>query len=71
MVTVTDNDTARVTGVVVTSGNAGLLVNWTAVGNATGYKVQWKSGSQSYNTGNSAGHDHFGFDHEPHDPQPY
>ena len=51
VVTVADNDTAQVTGVVVTSGNAGLLVNWVAVGNATGYKVQWKSGSQSYNTG--------------------
>ena len=51
VVTVADNDTAQVTGVVVTSGNAGLLVNWAAVGNATGYKVQWKSGTQSYNTG--------------------
>ena len=51
-VTVTDNDTAQVTGVVVTSGNARLVVNWVAVGNATGYKVQWKSGTQSYNTGN-------------------
>ena len=51
-VTVTDNDTAQVTGVTVASGNARLLVNWAAVGNATGYKVQWKSGSQSYNTGN-------------------
>ena len=40
------------TGVTVTSGNARLVVNWAAVGNATGYKVQWKSGSQSYNTGN-------------------
>ena len=52
VVTVTDNDTARVTGVTVTSGNARLVVNWVAVGNATGYKVQWKSGGQSYNTGN-------------------
>ena len=52
VVTVTDNDTAQVTGVAVTSGNARLVVNWAAVGNATGYKVQWKSGSQSYNTGN-------------------
>ena len=52
VVTVTDNDTARVTGVTVAAGNARLVVNWAAVGNATGYKVQWKSGSQSYNTGN-------------------
>ena len=51
-VTVNDNDTAQVTGVSVTSGNAQLAVNWTAVDNATGYKVQWKSGGQGYNTGN-------------------
>ena len=49
-VTVNDNDTAQVTGVMVAQGNAQLVVNWTAVGNATGYKVQWKSGGQSYNT---------------------
>ena len=51
-VTVNDNDTAQVTGVSVASGNAQLAVNWTAVDNATGYKVQWKSGNQNYNTGN-------------------
>ena len=50
-VTVSDNDTARVTGVTVTPGNAQLAVNWTAVDNAAGYKVQWKSGGQDYNTG--------------------
>ena len=50
-VTVRDNDTAQVTGVSVTSGNAQLVVNWTAVDNATGYQVQWKSGGQNYNTG--------------------
>ena len=48
-VTVNDNDTAQVTGVTVVAGNARLVVAWTAVGNATGYKVQWKSGSQGYN----------------------
>ena len=48
-VTVNDNDTAQVTGVTVAAGNARLVVAWTAVGNATGYKVQWKSGSQGYN----------------------
>ena len=37
---------------MVTSGNARLVVNWAAVANATGYKAQWKSGTQSYNTGN-------------------
>ena len=50
-VTVSDNDTARVTGLTVAPGNAQLVMNWTAVDNATGYKVQWKSGSQGYNTG--------------------
>ena len=50
-VTVQDNDTAQVTGVMVEPGNAQLVVNWTAVGNATGYKVQWKSGAQDFNTG--------------------
>ena len=50
-VTVTDNDTAQVMGVGVTPGNAQLVVTWTAVDNATGYTVQWKSGGQGYNTG--------------------
>ena len=50
-VTVEDNDTAQVMGVMVEPGNAQLVVQWTAVANATGYEVQWKSGGQSYNTG--------------------
>ena len=50
-VTVNDNDTAQVTGVTVAPGNAQLAVNWTWVDHATGYKVQWKSGSEGYNTG--------------------
>ena len=50
-VTVSDNDTARVTGVSVAPGDARLLVSWTAVANATGYRVQWKSGGRGYNTG--------------------
>ena len=45
-----DNDTAQVTGVTVAPGDAQLVVNWTAVDNATGYTVQWKSGGQGYNT---------------------
>ena len=48
-VTVEDNDTAQVTGVMVEPGNGQLAVEWTAVANATGYEVQWKSGGQSYN----------------------
>ena len=49
-VTVADNDTAQVTGLMITPGNAQLVVEWMAVANATGYEVQWKSGGQSYNT---------------------
>ena len=51
-VTVEDNDTAQVTGVMVEPGNGQLVVSWTAVDNATGYQVQWKSGGQGYNAGN-------------------
>ena len=50
VVTVTDNDTARVTGVTVTPGDARLVVKWTPVANATGYKVQWRLGRQAFNT---------------------
>ena len=53
-VTVNDNDTAQVTGLMVEPGNAQLAVEWTAVANATGYEVQWKSGGQSYNTSRQA-----------------
>ena len=49
-VDVIDDDTAQVTGVTVDEGDAQLVVNWTAVDNATGYTVQWKSGGQDYNT---------------------
>ncbi len=49
-VTVNDNDTAQVTGLMVEPGNAQLAVEWTAVTGATGYELQWKSGVQSYNT---------------------
>ena len=68
-VTVNDNDTAQVTGVMVEPGNGQLVVSWTAVDNATGYRVQWKSGGESYNTGEPAGRDQLGNDDEPHDRQ--
>ena len=42
----------QVTGVIVTPGVGTLAVSWTAVTGATGYKVQWKSGSQSYDATN-------------------
>ena len=49
-VMVEDNDTAQVTGVVLTPGDGELAVAWAPLANATGYEVQWKSGGQSYNT---------------------
>ncbi len=42
----------QVTGVSVTPGVGSLAVSWTAVTGATGYKVQWKSGSQNYDATN-------------------
>ena len=42
---------AQVMGVGVAPGNAQLVVTWTAVSTATGYTVQWTSGSQGYTTG--------------------
>ena len=50
-VTVNDTDTDQVVGLMVTAGDTELTVNLTAVYNATGYRVQWKSGSLDYNTG--------------------
>ena len=42
---------AQVMGLILEPGDMQLVVNWTALANATGYKVQWKSGGQDYNTG--------------------
>ena len=39
----------QVTGVSVTEGVGQLAVSWGQVAGASGYKVQWKSGGQSYN----------------------
>ena len=44
-------DLAQVMGVGVVPGNAQLVVTWTAVSTATGYKVQWMSSGQGYNIG--------------------
>ncbi len=38
----------QVTGVEVTSGVEQLDVSWTVVSDASGYKVQWKSGTEDY-----------------------
>ena len=40
----------QVTGVSVTEEVEQLAVSWNAVSGANGYKVQWKSGVQNYNT---------------------
>ena len=40
-----------VTGVSVTAGVGNLSVGWTAVTGASGYKVQWKSGSENWSSG--------------------
>ena len=49
MVTLATNKPTNV-NVRVTPGIAQLIVRWTEATGATGYKVQWKSGGQSYNT---------------------
>ena len=42
---------AQVTGLTLTPGAASLAVSWTAVsGTVTGYKVQWRSGAQTFDT---------------------
>ena len=42
---------AKVTGLALTQEVRQLVVNWSQATNADGYKVQWKSGSEDYNTG--------------------
>ena len=39
---------AQVVGVVITASDGTLSVEWAPVSDATGYKVQWKSGGQRY-----------------------
>ena len=58
-VTVTRADTtgpaaAKVTGVNITPSDQILQVSWTQVTGATGYKIQWKSGGQSYGSSRQA-----------------
>lgn len=46
----TDQPPGRVTGVSVTPGISALTVSWNPVNNADGYKVQWRSGGQTFDT---------------------
>ena len=39
---------AQVSGVRLESGRGALTVDWNAVAGATGYKVQWKSGAETF-----------------------
>ena len=49
--TILDNDPpAPATGVAVTPGNTELTVGWNAADFAGGYKVQWKSGTETFAT---------------------
>ena len=45
---------AQVTGLEVVPGTNRLVVSWTAVSGAGGYKVQWKSGEEDYATSRQA-----------------
>ena len=44
----TNQPPGQVTGVTVTPGIGALTVSWNAVAGADGYKVQWRSGGQSF-----------------------
>ena len=43
-----DDRLAQVTGVSAVPGESKITVGWTAVTNAEGYRIQWKSGAQDY-----------------------
>ena len=62
VVTIVDNDTlpppGKVSGLSVTEGNAQLALSWSAVGGATGYKVQWKSGTETFADAATDGRQH-------------
>ena len=45
-----------VTGITVTAGDGELTISWSAVANATGYRVQWRSGTvESFATATADG----------------
>ena len=43
-----DSPPAQVTGLVLTPGGGSLVASWSQVSGADGYKVQWKSGSETF-----------------------
>ena len=43
-----DSPPPQVTGLVLTPGGGSLVVDWTQVSGADSYKVQWKSGSETF-----------------------
>ena len=48
----------KVTGLSVTEGDEELVLSWTAVSGATGYKVQWKSGTETFADAATDGRQH-------------
>ena len=70
-VTVEDNDTAQVMGVMVEPGDGQLAVEWTGVGQRHGLRGAVEVGRPELQRQWPAGHDLVGLDHEPHDPQPH
>ena len=62
VVTIVDDDMVvrpgKVTGLSVTEGDEELVLSWTAVSGATGYKVQWKSGTETFADAATDGRQH-------------
>ena len=56
-VTIIDDESppAQVTDVTLTPGNQSIAVDWSAVPGAEGYKVQWKSGSETFSDAGTDG----------------
>ena len=70
-VTVEDNDTAKVTGLMLTPGDGELVVAWGAGAQRDRLRGAVEVGRPGLQHQRPPGHDRFGFDREPHDPQPH
>ena len=57
---------AQVTGVTLIPGDRQLGVTWNAAADATGYKVQWKSGGQSFGSSREDTPENPGTTQDPH-----